>query len=52
MAFVRLEFGGPVARITLDNDAGNRINFAMRVELRDAVACIARSDVRAPPGNR
>jgi hypothetical protein len=47
MAFTRLDLGGPVATLCLDHPEGNRINFDMRVELRDAVQRVARSSSRA-----
>jgi enoyl-CoA hydratase/carnithine racemase len=47
MAFTRLELGGPVATLLLDHPEGNRINFDMRVEIRDAVQRVAHSPSRA-----
>jgi enoyl-CoA hydratase/carnithine racemase len=47
MPFTRLDLGGPVATLCLDHPEGNRINFDMRVELRDAVQRVARSPSRA-----
>jgi enoyl-CoA hydratase/carnithine racemase len=47
MAFTRLELSGPVAILWLDHPEGNRINFDMRVELRDAVQRVAHSPSRA-----
>jgi enoyl-CoA hydratase/carnithine racemase len=46
MSFTRLDVGGPVATLTLDHPGGNRINFAMRVELRDAVRLVQDSAAR------
>lgn len=36
MAFTHLDIGGPLATLSLDHVGGNRINFDMRVELREA----------------
>lgn len=36
MAFTHLDIGGPLATLSLDHAGGNRINFDMRVELREA----------------
>src|SRR5258706_14114683 len=47
MPFTHLDIGGPVATISLDHAGGNRINFDMRVELREAVQRIAKSPARA-----
>jgi hypothetical protein len=47
MVFTRLELGGSVATLWLDHPEGNRINFDMRVELRDAVQRVSRSSARA-----
>jgi enoyl-CoA hydratase/carnithine racemase len=47
MSFTRLELGGPVATLWLDHPQGNRINFDMRVELRDAMQRVALSPSRA-----
>jgi hypothetical protein len=43
MSFTRLELGGPVATLWLDHPQGNRINFDMRVELREAMQHVALS---------
>ena len=45
--FTHLGFGGPVATLSLDHACGNRINFDMRVELREAVQRIEKSPARA-----
>jgi enoyl-CoA hydratase/carnithine racemase len=46
MTFVRLSLDGLVARLTLDHPQGNRINFEMRGQLRDAFKQVAASRVR------
>ncbi|WP_024519627.1 enoyl-CoA hydratase/isomerase family protein [Bradyrhizobium sp. Tv2a-2] len=46
MSFVRVETRGPIASVTLDHPVGNRINFDMREELRDAFNMVARSEAR------
>jgi enoyl-CoA hydratase/carnithine racemase len=46
MAFTRTEFKDSVAYVTLDHPEGNRINFDMRVELRDAFGEVAASGAR------
>jgi enoyl-CoA hydratase/carnithine racemase len=46
MAFTRTAIKGPIAYVTLDHPKGNRINFEMRVELRDAFGAISESDAR------
>ena len=47
METIGLDLSGAVATITLDRPGGNRINFTMREELRDAIAQVATSDARA-----
>src|SRR5258708_31750867 len=47
MPFTHLDIGGPVATLSLDHARGNRINFDMRVELREAVQRIDKSPARA-----
>jgi enoyl-CoA hydratase/carnithine racemase len=47
MPFTQLDIGGPVATLSLDHAGGNRINFDMRVELREAVQRIEKSSARA-----
>ena len=47
MPFTHLDIGGPVATLSLDHAGGNRINFDMRVELREAVQQIEKSPARA-----
>jgi enoyl-CoA hydratase/carnithine racemase len=47
MQFTHLEFNGPIATVTLDHPAGNRINFQMREELLAAFAQVAKSNARA-----
>jgi enoyl-CoA hydratase/carnithine racemase len=47
MPFTHLDIGGPVATLSLDHAGGNRINFDMRVELREAVQRIEKSPARA-----
>jgi enoyl-CoA hydratase/carnithine racemase len=46
MSFVCTQFVGPAAYVTLDHPGGNRINFEMRLELRDAFEQVAASDAR------
>src|SRR5258706_3147757 len=45
--FTHLDIGGPVATLSLDHAGGNRINFDMRVELREAFQRIEKSPARA-----
>jgi hypothetical protein len=42
MTFTQLDIGGPVAALSLDHPGGNRINFDMRVELKqdEALWCL------------
>jgi enoyl-CoA hydratase/carnithine racemase len=47
MPFTHLDIGGPVATLSLDHPGGNRINFDMRVELREAVQLVEKSPARA-----
>src|SRR5260370_33024468 len=47
MPFTHLDTTGPVATLSLDHAGGNRINFDMRVELREAVQRIETSPARA-----
>jgi enoyl-CoA hydratase/carnithine racemase len=47
MPFTHLDIGGPVATLSLDHRGGNRINFDMRVELREAVQRVEKSPARA-----
>lgn len=47
MPFTHLDIGGPVATLSLDHPGGNRINFDMRVELREAVQRVEKSPARA-----
>ncbi|MEA2807854.1 MAG: hypothetical protein QOJ17_1995 [Rhodospirillaceae bacterium] len=47
LAFTQLDIGGPVAPLSLDHSGGNRINFDMRVELREAVQRVEKSPARA-----
>jgi enoyl-CoA hydratase/carnithine racemase len=47
MPFTHLDIGGPVATLSLDHPEGNRINFDMRVELREAVQRVEKSPARA-----
>lgn len=47
MSFTHLDIGGSVATLTLDHSGGNRINFDMRVELKEAVQRVDDSPVRA-----
>src|SRR5260221_1369994 len=47
MPFTHLDIGGPVATLSLDHARGNRINFDMRRELREAVQRIDKSPARA-----
>jgi enoyl-CoA hydratase/carnithine racemase len=47
MRFTHLDIGGPVATLTLDHPGGNRINFDMRVELKEAVQHVDNSPARA-----
>lgn len=44
---VDLRFDEEIAVITLDRPGGNRINFAMRREILEAVRAVANSDARA-----
>jgi len=44
--FTHLDIGGPVATLSLDHAGGNRINFDMRVELREAFQRIEKSPAR------
>lgn len=46
MKFTRLQLDGSVARLTLDHPEGNRLNFVMRHELRDAFEQIGASSAR------
>lgn len=46
MTSVHVDLSGAVASIILDHPPGNRIHFAMREELRDAVAHVAASEAR------
>jgi enoyl-CoA hydratase/carnithine racemase len=46
MVVTRTQFDGPIAYVTLDHPQGNRINFDMRAELRDAFEKVAASDAR------
>jgi enoyl-CoA hydratase/carnithine racemase len=46
MSIVRVDLTTKVATVTLDNPVGNRINFDMRNELRDAFAEVAKSGAR------
>jgi enoyl-CoA hydratase/carnithine racemase len=46
MARIQLVLHNEVARLTLQNSPGNRIDFAMRQELRDAVLQISASDAK------
>jgi len=46
MPFTHLDIGGPVATLSLDHAGGNRINFDMRVELREAFQRIEKSPAR------
>jgi enoyl-CoA hydratase/carnithine racemase len=46
MSVVRTQFVGSAAYVTLDHAEGNRINFEMRAELRDAFGQVAASDAR------
>jgi enoyl-CoA hydratase/carnithine racemase len=48
MPFTHLDIGGPVATLSLDHACGNRINFDMRLELREAIQRIETSPARAP----
>ena len=47
MPFTHLDIGDPVAILSLDHPGGNRINFDMRIELREAVQRIEESPARA-----
>jgi enoyl-CoA hydratase/carnithine racemase len=47
MPFTHLDVGGPVATLSLDHPGGNRINFEMRVELKEAVQRVEKSPARA-----
>ena len=47
MPFTHLDIGGPVATLSLDHACGNRINFDMRLELREAIQRIETSPARA-----
>jgi enoyl-CoA hydratase/carnithine racemase len=47
MPFTHLDIDGPVAMLTLDHPGGNRINFDMRVELKEAVQRVDDSAARA-----
>jgi enoyl-CoA hydratase/carnithine racemase len=47
MPFTHLDIGGPVATLSLDHACGNRINFDMRLELREAIQRIETSPPRA-----
>ena len=47
MPFTHLDLRGPVAVLSLDNPGGNRINFAMRVEIREALRHVEESASRA-----
>jgi enoyl-CoA hydratase/carnithine racemase len=47
MPFTHLDIADPVATLSLDHAGGNRINFDMRVELREAVQRVEKSPARA-----
>jgi enoyl-CoA hydratase/carnithine racemase len=47
MPFTHLAIGGPVATLSLDHSGGNRINFEMRLELREVVQRVEKSPARA-----
>ena len=47
MSFTHLNIGTSIATLTLDNTGGNRINFEMRVELKEAVQRVDSSQARA-----
>ena len=46
MAVVKLEIQSSIATISLDHPVGNRINFAMREELLEALRRVAKSSAR------
>lgn len=46
MSRVHLDLGKPIASLTLNHPVGNRINFDMRIDLRDAFMRVANSDAR------
>jgi hypothetical protein len=46
MQFVKLEFVGAAASLTLQQAGGNRINFQMREEIFSAVNSVASSKAR------
>jgi hypothetical protein len=46
MQFVKLEFVGAVASLTLQQAGGNRINFRMREEILGAINSVASSKAR------
>jgi len=46
MQVAKLEIDGPIARVCLDHPAGNRVNFAMRAELKAAFEQVAASAAR------
>src|SRR5258706_5569593 len=45
--FTHLDIGGPVATLSLDHAGGNRINFDLRVQLREACQRVEKSPARA-----
>jgi enoyl-CoA hydratase/carnithine racemase len=47
MPFANLDIGGPPRRWRSDHSGGNRINFDMRVEPREAVQRVDNSPARA-----
>lgn len=46
MSFIKLEYNGSVASVTLDHPDGNRINFEMREHILEALKQVAASDAR------